>query len=598
MSTEPSSNKIRKIQKVDANGNSTDPEFSARITRTEGDPAISKKYVITAERMLNGNWRDDDSISFIKSTGTEPPQPDGNRTVIKTTADGKTWLASPNMTMPVDLTSAVPCRIETNGNLVSVFETDTKQDKLSNEYLNNIKAVPDKANTTDLSAHMNSTTPHVSSADRTNWNGKVDRSQGPTNANRNVVTDAFGNITTEVKPTIPDISVKVDRSQGQINAGKVLGIDANGFVVPWTIGHMMPLFTSMFFTHVPNDAGWKLSDGSWITRSAYPEAYDYLVDQNNMAASESLIVPGSVTITVHKARNGMRFERSESNINHNSAYNATGIAWWYVLDTTNQRFMLPRNDRFFRGGTFADMALQQLDSAPNIIGTMQNRGLKPRGSGSSQSTGALASDATWSSNGNTATEVTTVSSAIINFDASRCSAVYGRAAEIRPRAVAGMLYFYLGNVVTGPMTANLEQIVNNMDARLNGAKKWAILWEDITSTAGNTAGCSGINIVLPQILNLGDVIRVFCNADSTSVSGTGIVRAVGGSCFIGVRFAHDAIGTTGTMTYDCFYGIEITPGSATVTVRNRRSTWGNGTSMISSSLGQHRVIRIEKEVSL
>ena len=173
---------MRKIEKVDQSGQFETP-FDARITRNADDPAITKKYIITAERMDDVNWRDDDSVSFIKSNDNEPPQPDAGRTVIKTTLDGRTWLAAPNMAKAVDLTSAVPCRVETGGVIVSVFETDTKQNKLSNEQLNNIKAVPDKANMIDLSAHTNNSIPHVSPAERTNWNGKANATDLTTHVN-------------------------------------------------------------------------------------------------------------------------------------------------------------------------------------------------------------------------------------------------------------------------------------------------------------------------------------------------------------------------------------------------------------------------------
>lgn len=79
-------------------------------------------------------------------------------------------------------------------------------------------------------------------------NNKADKNLGSNNARKNVVTDANGNITTEEKPHIPenvselnndsgfltqhqDISGKLDKAQGSNNANKNVVTNASGQIV-------------------------------------------------------------------------------------------------------------------------------------------------------------------------------------------------------------------------------------------------------------------------------------------------------------------------------------------------------------------------------
>lgn len=56
---------------------------------------------------------------------------------------------------------------------------------------------------------------------------------------------------------------------------------------------------------------------------------------------ESEIVNG-VTIQFHRATNGRKICGSTWETTLNNLYTATGVAWYYIIDTTNQRFKLPR----------------------------------------------------------------------------------------------------------------------------------------------------------------------------------------------------------------------------------------------------------------
>ena len=159
---------VRNIKKV----NSVEPAFDAEITRT-GDPA-GKKYLVTAERMEDVNWRDDESLSFKMAADTVPPASDGYRTVIKTTSDGKTWLAAPGAVSPIDITNTY----------VSEGEKILWNSKADGSALN------DHVDISDVKGR------HVSVSDRSNWNAKPDAGNVVARSNiANIVygTDGSGN---------------------------------------------------------------------------------------------------------------------------------------------------------------------------------------------------------------------------------------------------------------------------------------------------------------------------------------------------------------------------------------------------------------------
>ena len=58
------------------------------------------------------------------------------------------------------------------------------------------------------------------------------------------------------------------------------------------------------------------------------------------ASSETI---EGITITYYQTNDGKKIVTSDAEIaNAESIYNATGVQWYYILDTTNQRFKLPR----------------------------------------------------------------------------------------------------------------------------------------------------------------------------------------------------------------------------------------------------------------
>ena len=113
----------------------------------------------------------------------------------------------------------------------------------------------------------------------------------------------------------------------------------------------VPLLTPMFFDYQVNDGGWVYSDpvaaAPWILKGTAPEIYNHLAAENGatdqtdtyiLSNGTRLDIPYKLTSDGHRIcpaaqASNLKTLLDDANI---------GVAWYYVLDTTNQKFMLPR----------------------------------------------------------------------------------------------------------------------------------------------------------------------------------------------------------------------------------------------------------------
>lgn len=123
-------------------------------------------------------------------------------------------------------------------------------------------------------------------------------------------------------------------------------------------------------------------------------------------------------------------------------YNATGVAWYYIVDPLNNKFKLPRTKYGFVGmrdgvGNYVP------ESLPNITGEASSAGEDSSKLGSNGATGAFYS----AQNGQVGSGTSGSSSYTITLgiDASRSSATYQDGAPVQQRATQMYLYFYVGN---------------------------------------------------------------------------------------------------------------------------------------------------------
>ena len=109
---------------------------------------------------------------------------------------------------------------------------------------------------------------------------------------------------------------------------------------PFGLG--LPLFLHRWSDYELNDQSWVRADTfSWQNGTFYSDAYDHLVADYNGGTSQTETV-GSYTITYVLADDGHKITTDETTVAN--IYNESGVAWYYILDTTNQRFKLPREN--------------------------------------------------------------------------------------------------------------------------------------------------------------------------------------------------------------------------------------------------------------
>lgn len=149
----------------------------------------------------------------------------------------------------------------------------------------------------------------------------------------------------------------------------------------------------------------------------------------------------------------------------------TGVAWYYVIDTENKQFKLPRTKWGFTGlrnkaGDYVS------ESVPNITGQWA------RSSSTDENTTANSGtfNGAFYQAGTTGTRYQTGNSSSkyggtsqLGFDASRSSSTYKDNAPVQERATEMYLYFYVGNTVTVESEVNLDTLVTDVENLKKGS---------------------------------------------------------------------------------------------------------------------------------
>lgn len=209
-------------------------------------------------------------------------------------------------------------------------------------------------------------------------------------------------------------------------------------VIAGHINYHPDLFDAKWADHLLNDVSWLRADTfSWQDGSVYEKAYDHLADDITGKSLSSETIAG-ITIQFYLADDGHKICPASEESNVASIYSATGVAWYYIIDTVNERFKLPRTKWGMTGlrGNVGDYVEAGL---PNITGwfTADNAGFANSGAG-----GAFGNSSNTSKNRTTGSNA---SYPTVNFDASRSSSIYGNSTTVQPKATEMYLYFYVGN---------------------------------------------------------------------------------------------------------------------------------------------------------
>ena len=183
---------------------------------------------------------------------------------------------------------------------------------------------------------------------------------------------------------------------------------------------------------------------------------------------------GSTEITYYRAEDGHKIVLADQEDNVSVIYRATGVAWYYILDTENKRFKLPRTKHNFAGirtgvGNFVEAGL------PNIKGVV---GKYFQGSGTANESGALYATDYVNAYGNDGSGNSGAYN--LNLDASRSSSIYGNSDTVQPPSTEQYLYFYVGNTVrnqtevdVGAVTEQLNTVAGIAEGKLDTPSLWS-----------------------------------------------------------------------------------------------------------------------------
>lgn len=231
--------------------------------------------------------------------------------------------------------------------------------------------------------------------------------------------------------------------------------------------------------------------GSYSGTSQW-DRYSSYDKQLDLAKTDTI---GDITITYYLAQDGHKICLPDQESNLIALYEATGVAWYYILDTENKQFKLPRTKYGFTGlrdsvGGYVEAGL------PNITGSVGYTI-----GATATATGAFTKDANsnsawWSGSTNVARSST------FHLDASNSSSIYGKGDTVQPPATQMYLYFYVGNFEQSAIeqTAGLNTELFNGKADVdlnninpsNSAKAMIVGWgmPDYSAAVSMSSGSS------------------------------------------------------------------------------------------------------------
>lgn len=274
------------------------------------------------------------------------------------------------------------------------------------------------------------------------------------------------------------------------------------------------LFDSKYSDHELNNLSWLKSEGQWNAKAVYPTAYNELLTEYNNSASTTE-TEGSITFK--RTPKGYKIALADQETAINTKYTTDGIAWYYILDITNEKFKLPRT-KFGFEGLRTNVGDDIRAGLPNITGTAQTA---PGRAGYVVS-GALSMYTTQN-----ATNVYSPGSQAngtqygISFNASRSNSIYGNSTTVQPPATQMYLYFYVGETVQNASLIDAgrigEQVANCItrndckayvtETYQNGTS-WYRVWSDGWCEQGGRYNSKGAVTV--------ELLKAFANINYTA----------------------------------------------------------------------------------
>ena len=248
-------------------------------------------------------------------------------------------------------------------------------------------------------------------------------------------------------------------------------------------------------------------EGGVLSLNNLPEKdISFKRDPSKDTIAPSVDTVGSVSITYYLSEDGHKICLPDQESNLVALYESTGIAWYYILDTTNRQFKLPRT-KFGFIGIRSGVGGYVAPGLPNITGsfsTASDRNLE---------SGAFS----WTNNKYSTNGGGAGGQWGINFSAKKSNAIYGNSTTVQPPATQMYLYFYVGNFTQTALenTAGLNtEMFNDLNAHkviefqaptsannYTWYRKYADGWVEqggrCTVPATNGLGSSSVTVTLP-----------------------------------------------------------------------------------------------------
>lgn len=254
-------------------------------------------------------------------------------------------------------------------------------------------------------------------------------------------------------------------------------------------GTHFKLFQHQWFDYELNDLAWLRADTfSWQSGTVYANAYNHLVaDIDGISPATETV--GGQTVTFYRAADGHKIVLADQETTVGNIYTSTGVAWYYILDTVNNRFKLPRTKYGFNGlrgnvGDYIPESLPNISGGFTVINDGTDKTLKDA-FGCNYLTHVAKSNYPYT---NAKQSSADYSVPILHTDASRSSSAYQNGAPVQQRGTQQYLYFYVGQYTQSAIeqTAGLNAELFNNKIDIDGNNVIAAGANKILNTSSYT----------------------------------------------------------------------------------------------------------------
>ncbi len=328
------------------------------------------------------------------------------------------------------------------------------------------------------------------------------------------------------------------------------------------------LFDFKWADHRLDDMSWLRADTfSWHSGDVYVVAYEHLLDDLTNATARGLAdTINGYTVFYDLAPDGHKIINAAYPDNITAAeniYNSTGVAWYYILDTANKQFKLPRTKWGFVG-LRGSLAAYIAAGVPNITGSV-TRNIY---SGTPTATGSFVQGGT--SDTNIRNDGSGEPAGTLSFDASLSSSVYGNSNTVQPPATQMYLYFYVGNfekealkqtaglnaemfdnkvdLPTGKAQSDVDLVIESQLPTAENNYTWYRKYKSGWVEQGGTLSGKTVTFVVP-FLHVPTVVTSLYSAD-TAATRNNMISSVTTTSFSGGQLGtnKDWTGSYGDMT--------------------------------------------------